>query len=95
MVRFTSSGCTLSKTAFLVFGTLLVLLVVNRQLLKALLPGSSPIAPFGDVWVGEGRQRALLALPLEQWQVTLVLVPLVMAGLLWLATYARLTEKQI
>lgn len=83
------------KTAFLLFGLSLVLLLVNRQVLKALLPGSSPVAPFGDVWVGEKTQRMLLALPVDQWQLTLVLVAIAVATLLWLAAYARLTEKQI
>ena len=83
------------KTAFLLFGTLAALLIINRQFLKIIMPGSSPMAPFGDVWIGEGRQHALLALPDSQWQLTLVLLPLVLAALLWLATYARLTEKQI
>jgi hypothetical protein len=83
------------KTAFLVFGTVLVLLLANRQFVQALVPNSSPIMPFGDMWVGEGSQRALLALPEGQWQLALVLLPLALAGLLWLAAYARLTEKQI
>jgi hypothetical protein len=83
------------KTAFLVFGLLLGLLLANRQLLKVLLPGSSPIAPFGDVWVGEGHQRALLALPEGQWHLALLLLPVALAGLLWLAAYNRLTEKQV
>lgn len=83
------------KTAFLVFGLLIGLLLTNRQLLKLLLPGSSPIAPFGDVWVGEGRQRVLLALPEGQWHLALALLPLALAGLLWLAAYNRLAEKQI
>ncbi|RZK20857.1 MAG: hypothetical protein EOO56_12150 [Hymenobacter sp.] len=83
------------KTAFWVFGTLAVLLIANRQLLKIMLPGSSPIAPFGDVWVGEGRQHALLTLPTEQWHLALMLLPVALAVLLWLAAYTRLTEKQI
>ncbi|MGI4863309.1 MAG: hypothetical protein ACRYFZ_05250 [Janthinobacterium lividum] len=81
------------KTVFLVFGLLLGLLVANRQFLKFLLPGSSPIVPFGDVWVGEKTQRALFALPIGQWQLTMVVVAL--ALLLWLAAYTRLTEKQV
>ena len=83
------------KTAFVVFGTLATVLLLNRQLLQYLLPDSSPIAPFGDVWVGEGRQRVLLALPEGQWHLALAALPLALAGLLWLAAYARLTEKQI
>jgi len=83
------------KTAFLVFGLLLCLLLANRQLLKVLLPGSAPIAPFGDVWVGDGHQRALLALPEGPWHLALLVLPLALAGLLWLAAYNRLTEKQV
>jgi hypothetical protein len=83
------------KTAFWVFGALAALLIINRQFLKILLPGSSPIAPFGDVWVSEGQQHALLALPAGQWHLVLGLLPVALALLLWLAAYARLTEKQI
>jgi len=83
------------KTVFLVFGLLLGLLLANRQLLKVLLPDSSPIAPFGEVWVGKGRHPALLALPEGQWHLALTLLPLALAGLLWLAAYNRLTEKQV
>ena len=83
------------KTAFLVFGLLIGLLLANRQLLKLLLPDSSPVAPFGSVWMGEGRQRVLLALPEGQWHLALVLLPLALAALLWVAAYNRLAEKQI
>lgn len=78
------------KTVFLIVGLLLGLQLANRQLLKVLLPGSPPIAPFGDVWVGKGRYATLLALPVCQGHLVLVLV----SGLLWLAAYNRLTEKQ-
>jgi hypothetical protein len=83
------------KTAFLVFGSMLVLLITNRQLMLALIPGSQPIAPFSDVWVGEGQQHTLLSLPDGQWQLLMVLLPLALALLLWAAAYARLTEKQL
>lgn len=83
------------KTAFLVFGSLVALLVVNRQVLKALIPGSWPIAPFGDVWVGEQERRVVLSLPDNQWQLVLTLLPLALALLLWRAAYVRLTEKQL
>jgi hypothetical protein len=83
------------KTAFLVFGSALVLILVNRQFMMALLPDSRPIAPFGDVWVGRGEQEGLLSLPDNQWQLVMVLLSLALAALLWAATYARLTEKQL
>jgi hypothetical protein len=83
------------KTAFLVFGVAAVLLLANRQFLLALLPNSHPSAPFSDVWVKEGGQDALLALPTNQWQLFMVLLPIALATLLWAAAYARLTEKQL
>ncbi|TVT39201.1 hypothetical protein FNT36_16200 [Hymenobacter setariae] len=83
------------KTAFLIFGSMLLLLLVNRQVMLALLPSSRPIAPFSDVWVGEGMQSSLLSLPDNQWQLLMVLLPIALAMLLWAASYARLTEKQL
>jgi hypothetical protein len=81
------------KTAFLVFGSMLLLLIVNRQILMALLPGSRPVAPFADVWIDKGGQA--LAIPDNQWQLLMGLLPLALALLLWAAAYARLTEKQL
>jgi hypothetical protein len=83
------------KTAFLLFGFLVVLSLANRQFMKMLLPDSVPIFPFADVWVGDKSQRAVLALPIDQWQLIMVLGALALATLLWLAAYARLTEKQL
>jgi hypothetical protein len=83
------------KTAFLLFGLLIVLLVINRQFLLVLLPNSHPVAPFSDVWIGEGAQHALLALPTNQWQLLMVMLSTALAALLWAASYARLTEKQL
>lgn len=83
------------KTAFLIFGSMLLVLLVNRQVMLALLPSSRPIVPFSDVWVNEGPQSALLSLPDNQWQLLLVLLPIALALLLWAAAYARLTEKQL
>lgn len=81
------------KTAFVVFGFVLGLVLVNRQFLLAMLPGSRPVAPFADVWVDKGGQA--LALPDNQWQLLMTLLPLALALLLWAAAYARLTEKQL
>ena len=83
------------KTAFLLFGSAVALILANRQFIKGLLPDSWPVFPFGDVWVGERSQRVLLALPTSQWQLALMLGALALATLLWLAAYTRLTEKQI
>jgi hypothetical protein len=47
------------------------------------------------VWVGRGEQEGLLSLPDNQWQLVMVLLSLALAALLWAATYARLTEKQL
>ncbi|RYF02540.1 MAG: prepilin peptidase [Deltaproteobacteria bacterium] len=81
------------KTTFLIFGSLLGLALINRQVVMALIPGSRPVAPFADVWVAKGGQA--LALPDNQWHLLMALLPLALALLLWAAAYARLTEKQL
>jgi len=83
------------KTAFAVFGTLLVLIIANLRLLKSLLPVQGVTMPFSDVWVGAGTQHMMLSLPDSQQHLVLLLVPAALALLLWAAAYARLTEKQI
>lgn len=83
------------KTAFLLFGLLAGLIFVNLWMLKALVPATGISVPFATVWVGEGALHSPLALPDGQWQVMGIGLPLVLAALLWLAAYARLTEKQI
>lgn len=83
------------KTSFLILGLAAVVIVANGQLMKILIPGSHPTAPFGDVWVGTVAQRLVVSLPYASWQLTMTLVSLVLAALLWAAAYARLTEKQL
>lgn len=83
------------KTAFLLFSTVAATWALNRQLVKALMPGVSSTAPFGDVWSGTVEQHYRISLPDSQWQLLLTLLPLGLALLLWAATYARLTEKQL
>lgn len=83
------------KTAFVVFGLLAVLSTLNYQALKLLLVRELRfMPPFTDAMFTEGKQLYSLALPDAQahW---LALVPLALAGLLWLAAYARITEKQL
>jgi len=80
------------KTAFSVALLFLVMAVANFQVVKALLGQAVQMSlPFGTVAL---RDDAPLTLPAgqEQW---LGLLPLALAALLWLAAYARLTEKQL
>jgi hypothetical protein len=80
------------KTAFGVALLAVVVAVANFQLVKALLGQAVQAAfPFGTVSL---QNDAPLTLPAsqEQW---LMLLPLALAALLWLAAYARLTEKQL
>ena len=80
------------KTASSVVVFSIVVAVVNFQAVKALLgPTVQAAVPFDSVKL---HNDALLTLPAgqEQW---LGLLPLALAALLWLAAYARLTEKQL
>jgi hypothetical protein len=81
------------KTAFLVLGVITLLVVGNNWFLKALLGSDVWGPPFGDATVRAGHETYSLAWPLSQ--PTMILLPLVLALLLWGAAYARLTEKQI
>ncbi|MDB5236714.1 MAG: hypothetical protein JWR44_3707 [Hymenobacter sp.] len=83
------------KMAFALFGLAGGLSMVNYQVLKRLLaPSIGPALPFSDVYVPADGLRFNLALPPSQ-AAWLALVPLVLAVLLWLGAYARLTEKQV
>lgn len=83
------------KTAFAIFGALGALALLNFQVLKRVMtPDIAPALPFGDVNILAGRQYFKLAVP-DGYGVLLALLPLGLAGLLWLASYARLTEKQL
>lgn len=80
------------KTAFSAALAAIVLAVVNFQIIKAMLGKAVQMGlPFGTVSL---QNDAPLTLPAsqEQW---LGLLPLALAALLWLAAYARLTEKQL
>ena len=80
------------KTAFGVAILVVVVAVANFQLVKALLGKAvQSVFPFGTVSL---QNDAPLTLPAsqEQW---LSLLPFALAALLWLAAYARLTEKQL
>jgi hypothetical protein len=84
------------KTAFGVLLLMGVLSVLNHQVLKALVGSADlrPAPPFTNVVFAEGQQFYLIGLPETQanW---LAWVPLLLAGLLWLASYFRVTEKQL
>ena len=80
------------KTAGWFLAALVVVVAVNYQWLKVLVTDELRMAiPFGKAGLLDG---SLLRLP-EAQQPWLPLLPLVLAGLLWAAAYARLTEKQI
>jgi hypothetical protein len=83
------------KTAFLLFGSLVGLTVLNMRVLKAMVPATGITLPFNSMWVGQNELHVPLTLPEHQQQLVLLVLPLVLATLLWLAAYARLTEKQI
>lgn len=84
------------KTAFAFFGLVVVVLLVNFQMLKTLLVSDIGLTiPFGGVQVSANGQQFALDLPDSQTQLLLVLLPLGLAALLWLGSYARLTEKQL
>jgi hypothetical protein len=83
------------KTAFLLFTLLALVSVVNFQVLKLLVgSGIRPAPPFTTLVVSEGTNFFSIGLPGAQahW---LGLVPLVLAGMLWVASYFRVTEKQL
>ena len=83
------------KTAFLLFGLSAVLIIANLRMVKALMPTTGINMPFGALWVGQGELHVMITLPENQQQLVMLMLPLVLATLLWLAAYARLTEKQI
>lgn len=80
------------KTAFLFFIAALVLGVVNYQVMKGVIgPDFKMALPLGYVNLSTG---PALTLPDEQSRP--ILLPLLaLIPLLWLAAYARLTEKQL
>lgn len=80
------------KTAFGLALLGVVAAVANFQVVKALIgPTVQAVLPFGSVSL---HNSVALTLPdsQEQW---LGLLPPALAALLWLAAYARLTEKQL
>ncbi|HEX8326811.1 MAG TPA: hypothetical protein VF629_04675 [Hymenobacter sp.] len=83
------------KTSFAVIVLLAGLSVLNHQVLKLLVgPDLRPAPIFTGVTVMEGHQFHTIGLP-DAHYGWLAWVPLGLAGLLWLASHARLTEKQL
>ncbi|WP_310395273.1 hypothetical protein [Hymenobacter sp.] len=83
------------KTGFAVFILVGVLWTLNFQALKLLIsPQLSVAPPFVDLTLAEGKEFYTLGVPDGQ-LAWLGLVPVALAGLLWLAAYHRLTEKQL
>ncbi|MDO7846946.1 hypothetical protein Q5H92_11300 [Hymenobacter sp. M29] len=84
------------KTAFAVLLLMGVLSTLNHQVLK-LIVGKADMRvapPFTAVVFSEGQQFFRIGLPDDQMN-WLAWVPLLLAGLLWLASYFRVTEKQL
>ena len=80
------------KTAFATAILFLGLAAFNLQVVKLMLGKAVQMGlPFGTVSL-QGDAPLTLAASQEQW---LGLLPLALAALLWLAAYARLTEKQL
>ncbi|MEJ7667007.1 MAG: hypothetical protein WKG07_49660 [Hymenobacter sp.] len=71
----------------------MLLIVLNFWLWKVLAAELHATVPFGDVFAGGKGDSLRIELP-HQLQL-LVILPLVLAALLWAAAYARLTEKQL
>ncbi|WP_201981374.1 hypothetical protein [Hymenobacter rubidus] len=82
------------KTAFAVLLLMGVLSVLNFQVMKHLVPGLRPMPPFTSPTLFEGQQATQLGLPDGQMN-WLGWVPLLLAGLLWVASYFRVAEKQL
>jgi hypothetical protein len=84
------------KTGFAVLVLMGVLSLVNHQIIKQMV-GSVELRispPFTAVVFSEGQQFVRIGLPEGQMN-WLTWVPLMLAGLLWLASYFRVTEKQL
>ena len=80
------------KTAFLFFAVAIVIGIINYQIMKGVIgPDFKMALPLGSVNLSTG---PALTLPKEQEQ-KLLLPLLTLIPLLWLAAYARLTEKQL
>jgi len=83
------------KTGMVFFTGLVVVILLNYQVLKALLgPSIQNSMPFLGAGLEEQKIYYTLNLPDAQ-QSFVGLVLLILAGLLWLAAYARLREKQL
>ncbi|GAB3291497.1 hypothetical protein ACFQT0_10850 [Hymenobacter humi] len=83
------------KMAFALFGVAGLVVVINYQVLKRLIPADlSPTLPFSSVSFGAGQQWFRMELP-ESQEALLPLLPLALAVLLCLGAYSRLTEKQL
>lgn len=83
------------KTAFAFFLLLGVIATINFLALKGLLgSGVRFVAPFASAVLADGKQVYNINLP--DWHMAwLDLLPVGIAGLLWVAAYFRVTEKQI
>ena len=80
------------KTAFLFLAVAVVLIVINYQVMKGVIgPDFKMALPLGSINLSTGP-----ALTLPDAQAKPLLLPLLaLIPLLWLAAYARLTEKQL
>jgi len=85
------------KMGFLLFVLGGLITVLNFRVLKSLVGPEldlMPAVPFSDLLLKQGEQLFKLELPASQ-AAWLSALPLVLAALLWVAAYFRLTEKQL
>lgn len=83
------------KSGFALGIAYLILVLVNKQVLKALFNQDlNFMLPFGNIFFKENNGSYGLALPPNQ-QNLLAFVPLVLAVVFWLTAYVRLKEKQV
>jgi hypothetical protein len=83
------------KSAFALCLAYVGLLLVNKQVLKAMFsPELNFMLPFGNLTFKENNEYFWISLPQHQ-QSLLLLIPLILAVLFWLTAYVRLKEKQI
>ncbi len=83
------------KTALVFSGILMLIILFNEQVLELILKRdvAAPL-PFFRVVVVENNETFRLDIRKTQ-KLFLMFVPVVMAGILWTATYFRLKEKEI
>ncbi|WP_276497475.1 hypothetical protein [Pontibacter litorisediminis] len=83
------------KTAFVFFIFMVVLVTLNEQVMQLVLGHDVAATPLGQVRFTENDRLFIVAPPeaVSKWISTISSIVLI--GILWLASYARLREKQV